>query len=161
MQQDLTRVRSLFLVNLKYGISMFLLVISVNHTNTIFKVSLWILLTRKSLDIGGKYVMIGNQLMLVGSILGVAMKLGYVLCIVKLGWVLSSICDKLGICGSLNGNRCRVHASNLYPNSCSHKRISLHYLVASVLFGITGTIISLEQDICTLLSLIVNSVMSS
>jgi hypothetical protein len=61
------------------------LVISVNHTNTIFKVSLWILLTRKSLDIGGKYVMIGNQLMLVGSILGVAMKLGYVLCIVKLG----------------------------------------------------------------------------
>ena len=30
---------------------MFLLVISVNHTNTIFKVSLWILLTRKSLAI--------------------------------------------------------------------------------------------------------------
>ena len=43
------RVRSLFPVNLPYGISMFLLVISVNHTNTIWKVSSWILLTGKSL----------------------------------------------------------------------------------------------------------------
>jgi hypothetical protein len=51
------RVRSLFLVNLKYGISMFLLVIYVNHTNTIFKVSLWILLTRKSLVLAANYVM--------------------------------------------------------------------------------------------------------
>ena len=48
-------VRSLFLANFKYGISMFLLVISVNltvhgkdHTNTIFKVSLSIQLARKS-----------------------------------------------------------------------------------------------------------------
>ena len=45
----LQRSTAFFLVNLKYGISMFLLVISLIHTNTIFKVSLWILLTRKSL----------------------------------------------------------------------------------------------------------------
>ena len=45
------RVRSLFPINLKYGISMFLLVyISGNHTNTIFKISLRILLTKKSLS---------------------------------------------------------------------------------------------------------------
>ena len=44
------RVRSLFPVNLPYGISMFLLVISVKHTNTIWKVSSWILLTGKSLQ---------------------------------------------------------------------------------------------------------------
>ena len=42
------RVRTLFPANLKSCISMFLMVISVNHTNTRFKVSLWILLAGKS-----------------------------------------------------------------------------------------------------------------
>ena len=41
--------RSLFLVNLRYGISLGLLVISVIQTNTISKISYWILLTRKSI----------------------------------------------------------------------------------------------------------------
>ena len=49
-------VGSFFLVNLKYGISMFLLVISVNHTYSIFKISLWILLTRKNLLVAGSHV---------------------------------------------------------------------------------------------------------
>jgi hypothetical protein len=40
-------VRSHFPVNLPYGVSMFLLVISWNHTNTIWKVSSWIRLTGK------------------------------------------------------------------------------------------------------------------
>jgi len=51
MSWDDNEWKSLFHVNLKYGISMFLLVyISVNHTNTIFKISLRILLTWKSLS---------------------------------------------------------------------------------------------------------------
>jgi hypothetical protein len=33
--------------------------------------------------------------------------------------------------------------SNLYPKSCNHKRISLYYLLVSITFGISGTIISL------------------
>ena len=51
MSWDDNEWKSLFHVNLKYGISMFLLVyISGNHTNTIFKISLRILLTKKSLS---------------------------------------------------------------------------------------------------------------
>jgi cytochrome c oxidase subunit 1 len=33
--------------------------------------------------------------------------------------------------------------SNLYPKSCNHKRISKYYLLVSITFGISGTIISL------------------
>ena len=50
------RVRSLFPVSPKSGISMFLLVISVNHTNTRFRVSFWILLTGKS---AGSFLRLG------------------------------------------------------------------------------------------------------
>ena len=53
-------VRSLFLVNLRYGISLGLLVISVIQTNTISKISYWILLTRKS-----SYYVVGICLKLV------------------------------------------------------------------------------------------------
>jgi len=33
--------------------------------------------------------------------------------------------------------------SNLYPKSCNHKRISSYYLLTSLIFGISGIIISL------------------
>jgi cytochrome c oxidase subunit 1 len=38
---------------------------------------------------------------------------------------------------------CKDLSSNVYPKSTNHKRISLYYLVVSVSFGISGTIISL------------------
>jgi cytochrome c oxidase subunit 1 len=36
-----------------------------------------------------------------------------------------------------------ITGSNLYPRSCNHKRVSLYYLVVSLTFGISGTILSL------------------
>jgi hypothetical protein len=55
---------------------MFLLVISVNHTNTIFKVSLWILLTRKSLDNAFRFMAASNIgcILSMSRLMGISMK---------------------------------------------------------------------------------------
>ena len=157
---------------------MFLLVISVNHTNTIFKVSLWILLTRKSLAITMHFIStleitdkkMTRNILNCQDIYPIQIReyemrwRGLILywyplhvnCYLLMDhWEYSRWCKSQETsnnainegdydCNCLN-TTCwyTVTVSNLYPSSWNHKRISLYYLTVSVLFGITGTIISL------------------
>ena len=225
MSWDDNEWKSLFHVNLKYGISMFLLVyISGNHTNTIFKISLRILLTKKSLSTiysiwritdnrtcGAEFIltnfleyayMISNilsntnrQLMFtkrnrikwncleskttIGTTnntyifqLGVNNKDSIIWLLIrrlqrsetngirntdninkdipmiscyytkndKVMRIEMNIKDRKS-CNKKISQKSIV--SNLYPKSCNHKRISKYYLLVSITFGISGTIISL------------------
>ena len=170
----LSAVRSFFPINLKCGISMSLLVISVIHTNTTLKAPRVLLMGKNMLghlllntigsNIGINKLFV-NNLMIIGNKLSIKYEHTnndkcvriMIICIkmidneVRTIWP-SIYTKKHLLISTMYGVKVSIiqrvydinpSKSNLYPKSCNHKRISSYYLLTSLIFGISGIIISL------------------
>ena len=113
--------RSLFPVNLKYGIGSIMVLVevfSVNHTNTIFKVNIAMRWERVTSSCSHLSPLLSIQPMFTHPMPYLSISTYLQL------YILST-------------------ETHLHPKSCNHKRIGIYYLISTLLLGLTGTILSI------------------